>query len=151
MIKIICIGKVKEKFYREAIDEYLKRLQKYDKMEIIELKDENLMDDEANLIEEGKRILSRINANDYLIALDVLSKEHNSEEFASQIELLRNESKKICFVIGGSNGLSKEVRDRANEKISFSKMTFPHQLFRIILLEQIYRSFKINNNETYHK
>ncbi len=151
MIKIICIGKVKEKFYREAIDEYLKRLQKYDKMEIIELKDENLMDDEANLIEEGKRILSRINANDYLIALDVLSKELNSEEFASQIELLRNESKKICFVIGGSNGLSKEVRDRANEKISFSKMTFPHQLFRIILLEQIYRSFKINNNETYHK
>ncbi len=151
MIRIIALGKIKEKFYQEAINEYLKRLQKYNKIEIIELKDENRLTDEENINFEGKSILAKISDKDYVIALDLKGDELTSEGLASKVAKLELESKKITIIIGGSCGLSNDVILRADEVISFSKLTFPHQLFRVIVLEQIYRAYKINNNETYHK
>lgn len=148
MIKIICVGKIKEKFFKDAIDEYLKRLSKYTKMEIIELNDYNY-DVTKTLHEEGKNILSKINEKDFVVTMEINGKNLNSVELSHFID--ENISRNITFVIGGSNGLSDEVLKRSNYSLSFSKLTFPHQLFRIILLEQIYRCFKIINKESYHK
>ena len=148
MIKIICVGKIKEKYFTDAIKEYQKRLNKYTKIEIIELPDYNY-DIQKTIYEEGKNILSKITDKDYVITLDVEGNGLSSIEFSNFIN--KNISKNMVFIIGGSYGLSKEVKDRSNYSLSFSNMTFPHQLFRVILLEQIYRSFKIINNENYHK
>lgn len=149
MIKIICVGKIKEKFYKEAIEEYQKRLTKYTKIEIIEVKDE--ANTEKALKIEGERILSKINQNDYIITLDINGKPLTSLELASTLDKWLMQKSTIVFIIGGSYGLSTEVKKRSNYSLSFSNLTFPHQLFRVILLEQIYRSFKINFNESYHK
>lgn len=144
MIKIICVGKVKEKYLRDAIDDYMLRLTKYHKILIIELED-------SNEKEEAEKISKNINSKDYVITLDIEGKQISSTEFANKIDSLFIAYSNIAFIIGGSYGLDKKVKDRANYSLSFSKFTFPHQLFRVILLEQLYRSFKILNNETYHK
>ena len=157
-INIVCVGKIKEKYLKLGIDEFKKRLSKYCKLEIIELDDEkapeNLSDKEMLMIKEkeGKKILSKIKDNSYLIALAIDGKSLSSEELAETINKLgvRGVSN-ITFVIGGSLGLSDEVLSRADYKLSFSKMTFPHQLMRLILLEQVYRAYRINNGEPYHK
>ena len=157
-VKILCVGKIKEKFYRDAISEYFKRLSKYCLIEIIEVADEktaeNCSDNEIKLIKdkEGERLLKHIKDRDYVIALAILGKQQDSVEFANYLESLSvmgNSS--FVFVIGGSLGLSDMVLSRSNYEISFSKMTFPHQLMRVILLEQIYRAMRIINNEPYHK
>ena len=144
MIKIICVGKVKEKYLQEAISDYMKRLSKYHKVDIIILED-------SNMSEERTRILKHIDSKDYVITLDIEGKELSSLELADKLDKIFITNSSICFVIGGSYGLDREVKKRANFSLSFSKLTFPHQLFRVILLEQIYRSFKILNNESYHK
>lgn len=151
MIKIICIGKIKEQFFKEAIDEYLKRLSKYTKMEINELQDIN--NDNINIILEKERdlILDKIKDKDYIITLEIEGKELSSIDLSNKINELQINNSNITFIIGGSYGLHQDIKDRSNYKLSFSKLTFPHQLFRIMLLEQIYRSYKILNNETYHK
>lgn len=156
-IKIYAIGKIKD-FYKDGVDEYIKRLSGYCKVEVIELKDESVSqkpsDKEIQKVidTESKRVLDQLKDNEYLIALDLNKKEMDSVEFASFIKTqLESNGSNISFVIGGSYGLSDELKKRANYSISISKFTFPHQLARVILLEQIYRAFKINNNETYHK
>ena len=157
-INIVCVGKIKEKYLKLGIDEFKKRLSKYCKLEIIELEDEkapeNLSDKEMLIIKEkeGKKILSKIKDNSYVIALAIDGKNLSSEELAETINKfgVRGISN-ITFVIGGSLGLSDEVLSRADYKLSFSKMTFPHQLMRLILLEQVYRAYRINNGEPYHK
>ena len=157
-IQIICIGKLKEKYWTEAVAEYSKRLQRLCTLEVVELKEARLPDkasaaDEENVkLEEGRSILKQISDSTYVITLEVLGKSLSSEELAGKIEDLAGMGRSdIAFVIGGSLGLSAEVSRRADFKLSFSRMTFPHQMMRVILLEQIYRSFKINRNETYHK
>ena len=157
-ITILCVGKVKEKFYRDAIGEYQKRLSRYCKLEIVEVTDEKTPDGASETVEnqikekEGNRILSKIREEDYVIALAIDGKMHDSVELSKNIQQLGVRGKSsIVFVIGGSLGLSKEVLKRADEKLSFSKMTFPHQLMRVILLEQVYRSYRIMNGEPYHK
>ena len=156
-IKVITVGKLKEKYLVQGIEEYSKRLSKYCKLELIELKDEhapeNLSIKDINIIKdiEGKRILSKIK-DEYIIALAIEGKQLASKELANKMnDITTYHSSSICFVIGGSLGLSKEVINKSSFKLSFSKMTFPHQLMKLILLEQIYRSFRINNNEPYHK
>jgi 23S rRNA (pseudouridine1915-N3)-methyltransferase len=151
MIKIICVGNIKEEFFRDAIEEYKKRLTRYTKIEIIEVKDISYDDIDKSINLEGIEILKHIDSKDYVITLEIEGKELSSEEFAEKIESIQSINPNITFVIGGSYGLSENVKERSNYKLSFSKMTFPHQLFRIVLLEQIYRSFKILNNESYHK
>lgn len=148
MIKIICVGKIKEKYFKNAIEEYLKRLSKYTKVEIIELPDYNY-DVSKTKLEEGKNILSKINEKDFVVTMEINGKKFDSIELSKFID--DNVSKNITFIIGGSYGLSEDVLDRSNYSMSFSNLTFPHQLFRIILLEQIYRSFKIIKGESYHK
>lgn len=148
MIKIICVGKIKEKYFYEAIKEYEKRIKKYVKLQIIELKDYSY-DEEKTKLEEGRNILSKINENDYVITMQIDGKKIDSLNFSKFI--YNNLSKNIVFVIGGSCGLSFDVIKRSDYSLSFSDLTFPHKLFRVILLEQIYRSFKILNNESYHK
>ena len=148
MIKIICVGKIKEKYFDLAIKEYQKRISRYTKLEIIELPDYNY-DVVKTKNEEGKNILSKIKEKDYVITLEVEGKHMTSKELSCFID--KNISNNVTFVIGGSNGISEEVKRRSDYSLSFSSLTFPHQLFRIILLEQIYRSFKIINNESYHK
>ena len=157
-INIVCVGKIKEKYLKLGIDEFKKRLSKYCKLEIIELEDEkapeNLSDKEMLMIKEkeGKKILSKIKDNSYVIALAIDGKNLSSEELAETINKLGVRGiSNITFVIGGSLGLSDEVLSRADYKLSFSKMTFPHQLMRLILLEQFYRAYRINNGEPYHK
>lgn len=150
MIKIICVGKLKEEYLKKAISEYIKRLSKYTKLEIIELADESLKDIQKCIELEGEKILNQIKEKDYVITLEIEGKEYNSIEFASNLEAKESRGN-ITFIIGGSYGLSKKIKERSNQAISFSKLTFPHQLFRIFLLEQIYRSYKIRNNESYHK
>lgn len=158
-IKIIGVGKIKEKFFRASIDEYLKRMSPYNDVEIIEVNDEpaaeNLSQKEIEKVKEieGDRVLAKISDEDYFVSLEILGKQMTSEEFAKfiQNEMLEGFGRNLVFVIGGSNGLSKAVSQRANYKLSFSKMTFPHQLMRVILLEQIYRAFRIINNHPYHK
>lgn len=157
-ISIISIGKLKEKYLKQGIDEYLKRLSSYAKIDIMELPDEkapeNLSDAEMLMVKEkeGIRILEKISEDTHVIALAIDGKMKSSEELAKDLDRLATYGKsKIAFIIGGSLGLSKDVMNRANDTLSFSKMTFPHQLMRLILLEQVYRAFRINRNEPYHK
>jgi len=145
MIRIICLGKLKELYLSDLTNDYLKRINKYHKIELIELKDEE------NLENEAKNIMKYINANDYVITLEILGKEITSEEFASIIDNTFITNSTITFVIGSSTGLHESIKKRSNYALSFSSFTFPHGLFRGILLEQIYRAFKINNHESYHK
>ncbi len=150
MIKIICIGKIKENYLKDAILEYSKRLSKYTKLEIIELPDSSF-DIKKTLEVERDNILTKLNKNDYNILLDIDGNTYNSIEFSEHLDKIRNINSNITFIIGGSNGVHDDIRALVNERISFSKLTFPHQLFRVMLLEQIYRSFKILNHEEYHK
>jgi 23S rRNA (pseudouridine1915-N3)-methyltransferase len=157
-ISIVSVGKLKEKYLKMGIDEYLKRLNSYAKVEVIEVADEKAPEElsELEMIQvkqkEGERILTKISQDTYVIALAINGKMQSSEELADTLDKLATYGKsKIAFVIGGSLGLSEEVLKRANEKLSFSKMTFPHQLMKLILVEQIYRAFRINRNEPYHK
>ena len=148
MIKIICVGKIKEKYFIDAIKEYQKRLTKYTKLEIIELPDYNY-DKEKTIYEEGKNILAKISDKDYVITMEINGKKYDSINLSKFIN--DKLSMNLVFIIGGSYGLSDDVLKRSNYSLSFSNLTFPHQLFRVLLLEQIYRSFKIMNNESYHK
>ncbi len=150
MIRIICVGKIKENYLKEAISEYLKRLTKYTKIEIVELPDVSY-DMKKTINEESLNILSHLKESDYNILLDINGMEYDSLEFAKNLDNIRNNNSNITFIIGGSYGVSLDVKNKVNMKISFSKLTFPHQLFRVMLLEQIYRAFKIINNEEYHK
>ena len=145
MIKILCVGKIKENYLREMIMDYEKRISKYHKIEIIEVKDED------NLEKEKEHLLPFISPRDYVITLEILGSVMSSEDLAKKIDELFLNYSTITFVIGSSLGLHENVKKRANLALSFSKFTFPHGLFRGILLEQIYRSFKILNNESYHK
>lgn len=149
---------MKEKYLKQGIDEYLKRLSAYAKVEVIELADEKapeqLSDAEMEQVKqkEGERILAKISDDTHVIALAIEGKQRSSEELAKEIDKLATYGKsKIAYVIGGSLGLSNEVMKRSNDTLSFSKMTFPHQLMRLILLEQVYRAFRINRGEPYHK
>lgn len=151
MIKIICVGRIKENYLREAIEEYKKRLSKYTKLEIIEIADEGLTEPVKAMKTEGDKILKYISPKDYIVTLEIKGNMIDSVELASLIDKKQIEYSNITFIIGGSYGLSEEIRNLSNYKLSFSKMTFPHQLFRVLLLEQIYRAYKINNNESYHK
>lgn len=151
MIKLITVGTIKENYLKEAIEEYKKRISKYTNIEIIELKDEGLVEEEKAIKLEGEKIKKYLNDKDYLITLEIEGKEFSSVEFAEKIDNILIENSNITFVIGGSYGLSSEITSKAKLHLSFSKMTFPHQLFRVLLLEQIYRAYKINNNESYHK
>ena len=157
-INVICIGKLKEKYLQDALSEYSKRLSKYCILNITELPDEklpnNLNDSLINMIKEkeSNNILSHIEKNSYVITLDLKGKQYTSEEFSKKINNISlNNSSSITFIIGGNLGLSDKVLKSSNELICFSKMTFPHQLIRIFLLEQTFRAFKISNNETYHR
>ncbi len=157
-ITIVCIGKLKEKYWRDAVSEYSKRLGSYCSLRICELKESRLAanpsaaDEEAVKEAEGKDILEHIGRNDFVITLEVKGKRLTSEALAEKIETLGLEGRSdVTFVIGGSLGLSRAVSDRGDYKLSFSDMTFPHQMMRVILLEQIYRSFKIIRHEPYHK
>ena len=150
MIKIICIGKIKEKFYQEAILEYKMRISKYTNIEIIELPDYNY-DIKKTIASEYNNIMKVLNKSDYNILLDINGTELDSISFAKKIDETLNYNSNITFIIGGSYGVLDELKNIVNYRLSFSKMTFPHQLFRVILLEQIYRAFKINHNEEYHK
>ena len=143
MIKIICVGKVKEKYLRDAISDYEKRISKYHKINIIEI-------DDSNMKEEAIKIKQHIKNNDYVITLEIEGNMLTSIELANKIDKTFITNPNITFIIGGSDGLDDSIKIRSNYKLSFSKFTFPHQLFRVILLEQIYRLFKILNNETYH-
>ena len=145
MIKILCVGKIKERYLQDLINDYLKRISKYHKIEIIELKDD------SNYLKETSNLLEHIKKTDYNIALDIKGKMVTSEEFASIIDKTFLTNSTITFIIGGSLGLNDEIKSKCQQIISFSHLTFPHGLFRGILLEQIYRSFKILNNEAYHK
>lgn len=157
-IRIIAIGKLKKKYWQDAVKEYAKRLSAYCRLEIIELKESPLRanpsaaEEEAVRQEEGREILRRIRREEYVITLEITGKTMSSTRLAGKIKDLGLEGKAdVAFVIGGSLGLSEEVSRRADLKLSFSAMTFPHQMMRVILLEQIYRSFKIIRGETYHK
>lgn len=145
MIKILCVGKIKEKYLQDLINDYLNRINKYYKIKIIELK-ENI-----DIEKENKNILEHIKSNEFNIALDIKGEKYTSEKFAYLVEKTFLINSNITFIIGGSLGLNDIVKNKCDKIISFSDFTFPHGLFRGILLEQIYRSFKIINNETYHK
>lgn len=151
MIKIICLGKIKEKYLKDGIDEYTKRISKYSKIDVIELQDQDFSNVNTILEKERDLILKHINDKDYIITLEIDGDNLSSIDFAKKLDNIQVHYANITFIIGGSYGLHDDIKNKSNMKLSFSKMTFPHQLFRIILLEQIYRSYKINNNETYHK
>ena len=144
MIKIICIGKLKEKYLTDGVNDYLKRLTKYHKINLIELPD-------SNINNEGNEILKHITNKDYVISLAINGTELSSTELAEKLDKTFINNPNITFIIGGSNGIREDVLKNSNMLLSFSKLTYPHGLFRLILLEQIYRSFKILNNESYHK
>lgn len=157
-INVICVGKLKEKYLQDALSEYSKRLSKYCSLTIAELPDEKLPDKlNSSLIEmikekESNNIISHIEKNSYVLSLDLKGKQYSSEEFSAKINNISlNISSNVTFVIGGTLGLSEKALKYSNELICFSKMTFPHQLIRVFLLEQIFRAFKISNNETYHR
>ena len=157
-ITIVTVGKLKEKYLKMGIDEYTKRLGSYAKMSLVEVADEKapeqLSEAEMEIVKkkEADRILAKVGGNDYVVVLEIDGKMKSSEELAADIQSLMTYGKsKITFVIGGSLGLHKDVLKRSDEKLSFSKMTFPHQLMKLILLEQVYRAFKIIKNEPYHK
>ncbi len=156
-ITIICAGKIKEKYFTAAIDEYSKRMSRFAKFSIIELPDEKIPDnvsereEESIKSKEGKAMLSKMRDSDYVVAMCIEGTQLDSVELAQRIEKISMNSSSIVFVIGGSLGLSDEVKKRANLRLSFGKITLPHQLMRVVMCEQIYRAFKINNNEQYHK
>lgn len=156
-IQIICVGKIKETYLRDAINEYSKRLSKYCKLSITELPDEKIPDKlNENISNEIKskecnNIINHLKKDSYVIALDLNGKQLSSEEFSMEIEKISMINSSIVFIIGGSLGLTKELLNKCNKNVCFSKMTFPHQLIRVFLLEQIFRAFKISNNENYHK
>ena len=156
-ISVICVGKVKEKYFTAAADEYKKRLSRFAKLEIIEVPDEKIPDNASEKeIEniknkEGLAILSRLKNNGSVIALCIEGDELTSEQLAKRTEQFLMNGSNLYFIIGGSLGLSDEVKNRADLKLSFGRMTLPHQLMRVVLIEQIYRAFKINHNESYHK
>lgn len=157
-ITVVAVGRLKEKFYEQAVAEYAKRLSRYCRLEIIEVADEKTPDQASEILEEqirskeGERILKYIRDDMYVITLEIGGKMLSSEEFAKKIETLGVQGQSsIAFVIGGSIGLGKEVLKRSDYALSFSKMTFPHQLMRVILLEQVYRGYRIMNGEPYHK
>ena len=156
-INIICTGKIKEKYLKDAIDEYSKRLSKFCKLNILELPDKKIPDKSNSSIEneikniESENVINHLKKDTYVICLDLKGKQFSSEEFAQDIQDISMLHSNITFIIGGSLGLTKKLLDSCNFKLSFSKMTFPHQLFRVFLLEQIYRAFKISNGENYHK
>ena len=156
-INIICAGKIKEKYFTAAIAEYSKRMSRFAKFSITELPDEKIPDNasekEENALKdkEGKAMLSKIKDSDYVIAMCIEGKQLDSVELSEKIEKISMSSSSIVFVIGGSLGLSNEVKKRADLRLSFGKITLPHQLMRVVLCEQIYRAFKISRNETYHK
>ncbi|MBR5948291.1 MAG: 23S rRNA (pseudouridine(1915)-N(3))-methyltransferase RlmH [Clostridia bacterium] len=157
-LRIICVGKLKEKFYTDAVNDFKKRLSRFAEVEIVELADEKapekLSDAELEQVKlaEGRRILAKIADGETVVALDIKGIQLSSPELAERINAYMLEGKsRIAFIIGGSNGLSPEVLSRADLKLSFSKLTFSHQVFRIMLVEQLYRAFKIINNEPYHK
>lgn len=159
LIKIIGVGKIKEKFYKDAISEYEKRMTAYNKVEIIEVNDEkapeNLSDKEIDQVKsvEGERILAKIKDDSFVVTLEISGKAPDSVKFAQLIqdEMLDGFGRDMVFVIGGSNGLGANVLKRSNYRLSFGKMTYPHQLMRVILMEQIYRAYRIINKEPYHK
>lgn len=157
-ITLITVGKLKEKYLKDAISEYSKRLSKYCKLEMIEVADEKTPDQASDIVEnsirdkEGERILKYVKDDAYVITLEICGKMLSSEELAQKIEMLGVQgTSHICLIIGGSIGLGEKVLERSDFALSFSKMTFPHQLMRVILLEQIYRSYRIINGEPYHK
>lgn len=156
-IQIVCVGKIKEKYLKEALEEYGKRLSKFCKLSFTELMDEKIPDKLNNNLEneiktkECNNILKHLKKESYIIALDLTGKEFSSEEFSQKIEDLSMQTSHITFVIGGSLGLTQELLKQCDLKICFSKMTFPHQLIRVFLLEQIFRAFKISHGETYHR
>lgn len=157
-VKIIAVGKLKEKYLKQGIDEYAKRLSKYCKFEIIEVPDEKAPEtlSEAEMLQikekEGQKILAKIGEQDYVYALVINGKDYTSEEFAASIDKVTTQGKStICFVIGGSLGLADEVINRSDQQISFGRVTYPHQLMRLILSEQIYRCFRIVHGHAYHK
>ena len=156
-IQIICIGKIKEIYLKEAINEYSKRLSKYCKLDIIELPDEKipdkLNDNISNIIKakECNNIINHLKKDSHIIALDLSGKQFTSEKFALELEKISMLNSSVTFIIGGSLGLNTELLNKCSQKICFSKMTFPHQLIRVFLLEQLFRAFKITNNETYHR
>lgn len=151
MIKVICVGKLKEKYWKDAILEYTKRLSKYSKIEVIECSDYNSGDVNTILNQEKNEINKYISDRDYVITLEIEGIQLDSLELSKKIDSLFINYSNLTFVIGGSYGIHEEIKKRSNLALSFSKMTFPHQMFRIMLLEQIYRSYKILNNESYHK
>ena len=151
MIKIICVGKLKEKYWKVAVLEYSKRISKYTKIEIIEVSDYNSNDINTILTQEKNDIVKHISDRDCVITMEIEGKQLDSKELAKKIDSLYLNYSNITFVIGGSYGIHDDIKKRSNYALSFSKMTFPHQMFRIMLLEQIYRSYKILNNESYHK
>lgn len=157
-ITILCVGKIKESFYRQAIDEYAKRLGKYCKLEIVEVADEKTPDKASEVMEsqikekEAERLIDKLKEDSYIFTLEIKGKKYTSEAFSETIEKLTIQGKShLTFVIGGSLGLHEKILKLSNQPISFSDMTFPHQLMRVILTEQIYRAFRIMNNEPYHK
>lgn len=157
-ITVITVGKIKEKYLKDAIAEYSKRLSKYCKLEIVEVADEKTPDNASEVVEdsirskEAERILKYVKDDAYVITLEINGKQLSSEELADKIDKLGVQgTSHIIFIIGGSIGLGKEVLNKSNYALSFSKMTFPHQLMRVILLEQVYRSYRIISNEPYHK
>lgn len=157
-IDILCVGKIKEKYLRDAVDEYSKRLSRYCRLNIIEVNDEKTPDEGIDSLEEkvreteGERLARYLKDNAFIVTLEIEGSQLSSPELAKKIgELAVSGKSNIQFIIGGSLGLSKDIIKRADMHLSFSQMTFPHQLMRVILLEQIYRSFKINANEPYHK
>lgn len=155
-IEVICIGKLKEDYLKNAVLEYRKRLSKYCIFNLIELPDEKVPtvlskpEKEKIIQKESNSILSHIKSSSYVIALDLTGKQYTSEEFAVKMENIPLHHSHLTFLIGGTLGMSEELLTNCNERISFSKMTFPHQLIRVFLLEQLFRSFKIQNGETYH-
>ena len=151
MIKIICVGKLKEPYLKDAVKLYQKRISKYTKLDIIEVLDSPYENIDKCLKEECYNINKHLNDKDYLILLDIKGKKYDSVALADFIDKTQIFNSNLTFLIGGSYGVSEELKERANCKISFSDLTFPHQLFRVLLLEQLYRAFKINNNESYHK
>ena len=152
MIKIICVGKIKEKYLEEGIKEYFKRIEGYQKIQILEVKEFNTPDIFKNMYNEGLQIKEKINKDDYIITLEINGKKIDSVQLAKKIEEIQTyHSPNISFIIGGSNGLVEDIKKLSNFALSFSDMTFPHQLMRLILIEQIYRAFTIINNKEYHK
>lgn len=156
-INVICVGKIKESFFRDAVSEYSKRLSKYCRLDILELPDEKIPSNPSDKIidsikeKECNNIISHLKKDSYIICLDLKGKQLSSEDLSNKIDSLSLISSNITFIIGGSLGLTDKILSMSNDILSFSKLTFPHQLIRVFLLEQIYRSFKISNGETYHK